>query len=120
MKRTEQSLQIAVVALLDAVLPRGSIVHHSPNGGGRSRAEAGLFRAMGTRAGWPDLVVLCPGVRPVFIELKAGKGRLSDAQADMRDALLALGFGWRECRHEVEVIDALRAEGVRLRGGIAA
>lgn len=120
MKRPEQALQIAIVALLDVILPRGSIVHHSPNGGRRSKAEAGLFKAMGTRAGWPDLTIFAPGIRPIFIELKAGKGRLTEGQEKMRDRLLHLGFGWHECRHEVEVVDALRSEGVELKGRVAA
>lgn len=33
---------------------------HIPNGGGRSKAEAGIFKAMGTKPGVPDLELAVP------------------------------------------------------------
>jgi hypothetical protein len=57
MNRTEQSIQIGIVEGLRYALPPGWKVHHSPNGGKRTKAEAGIFRAMGTEADRPDLEV---------------------------------------------------------------
>lgn len=37
--------------------PLSLYVHHSPNGGKRNLVEAKKFRAMGTRAGYPDLTI---------------------------------------------------------------
>jgi len=60
-KRPEQDIQIAIATYLTLIAPRHApsapfIWHHSPNGGGRSRAEGGLFKAMGTLAGFPDAI----------------------------------------------------------------
>lgn len=51
-----------------------------PNGGGRSSARTGAFlKAMGLRAGAPDIVLVVEG-HAHGLELKAAKGRLSPAQ----------------------------------------
>ncbi len=60
-----------------------------PSGGKRTKAEAGIFKAMGAKAGVPDIYILHRG-RSYFIELKP-KGRYaSQAQKDtMRDLKIA-------------------------------
>ena len=48
--------------------------------------------------GWPDLV-LCNGERVLFRELKAGRGKLTNAQADCLDLLRVSGLDaavWHE------------------------
>lgn len=60
MNRPEETLHRACVAYLRASLPKPWIVWHTPNGGGRSKAEAGILKAMGVLAGMPDLFVLGP------------------------------------------------------------
>lgn len=79
MRRPEQTLQRAVVQYLDAVLPATAWCFHAPNGGGRSKVEAAIFKGLGVRAGIPDICILYDG-RAFWIELKAAKGRLSEAQ----------------------------------------
>lgn len=74
---TEQVLQRAVMAYLDAVLPPNAWSFHPPNGGKRGAIEGAMFEAMGTRAGLPDMGILFDG-RCFWIELKAAAGRLSD------------------------------------------
>ena len=72
----EDSLQKACVAWFDHAYPELSLyLHHSPNGGFRNASEAAKFKAMGVRAGFPDLVLLVPrGKRPFLaIELKYGR-----------------------------------------------
>lgn len=62
-----------------------------PNGGGRSSPRTGAFlKAMGLRAGAPDLVVLTAG-RAHALELKSGKGRLSPAQREAAEEWEAAG-----------------------------
>ena len=70
---------------------RKFIAYHVPNGGGRSAAEAGILKAMGTLSGVADITVLLearkkhtddycscvPAARTVFIELKMKTMRLS-------------------------------------------
>lgn len=59
---------------------------------------------IGVRGGVPDILLVHEG-RAHWIELKAERGRLSDAQELTRDALLAAGARWAEVRS----LDALRA-----------
>jgi hypothetical protein len=142
MKRTEQALQINLVSALRLMLPEPWLVVHVPNGGGRSKAEAGIFKAMGVLAGFPDLLVIGPGgwiyptipqgkqqtAQVVAIELKAphkmlksgkpskAKANLSVAQRDVIATLGQCGIPTLVVRDLNEAIDALRALGVPLRG----
>ncbi len=52
---------------------------------------------MGLKAGTPDLV-LCWRGRLVGIELKAGRGRLSDPQIETHDAITLAGGVVTTCR----------------------
>jgi hypothetical protein len=54
--------------------------HHSPNGERRTREGAGRLRRMGTRPGFPDLLILTPpparpGCPGAVIEMKAPERR---------------------------------------------
>lgn len=55
-----------------------------PNGGRRSKIEAAIMQAEGVTPGVSDLFLMVPTgfYHGMFIEMKAGKGKLSDAQAD--------------------------------------
>ena len=68
--------------------------HHSPNGGLRTRAEAGRLKAMGVKKGYPDLVnhKALGGWRGFAIELKAKKGVVSEDQADWLDSFENDGY----------------------------
>lgn len=52
---------------------------HVPNGGSRHMLEAVKLKAMGVKAGVPDLCLIAGG-KPYFLELKTTKGRISDVQ----------------------------------------
>lgn len=62
--------------------PELSLLFHVPNGGKRSKVEAARFKAMGVQAGVPDLFLPVPrgAYHGLFIEMKAPKGRTSNAQ----------------------------------------
>ena len=49
-------------------------------------------------AGWPDICLICPGGKVIFIELKSGSGRLSDEQKRLRLQFMALGHEIHEVR----------------------
>lgn len=74
-------------------------LHHSPNGGKRGKAEAGRFKAMGTRAGFPDLF-LPIAIEPfngLFIEMKAGRGTVIASQKAYHPLLIEEGYRVETC-----------------------
>jgi hypothetical protein len=57
----------------------GVFYFHPANGGRRTKAEAGIFKALGVRAGVPDVIIFHRS--QIFgLELKATKGRLTPLQ----------------------------------------
>jgi hypothetical protein len=110
----EEALQRAVVEMVARECRPGVLVFHVPNGGQRVKAEAGRLKAMGTRAGIPDLVVLIDG-RAYGLELKTARGRQNPAQKTMAET-------WRRagCDYEIaRTVTEARAVLVRW-GAIAA
>lgn len=79
MKRPEEALHRTVAAFLDVALPEGAAWTTLEPGGYRTKAEAGIAKARGVQAGWPDVLIVFRG-RPIFFELKVPKGRLSPVQ----------------------------------------
>lgn len=143
MKRPEETLHRACLEYLRTTLPKPWIVWHTPNGGGRSKAEAGILKAMGVLAGMPDLFVLGPktdrlviagefveATRPaiIAIEFKAppkrlrtggpskAKPRLSPAQAARQIDLGACGVPYLVIDDLADLVQSLKALGVPLRG----
>ncbi len=86
----EARIQAAVVDWIKTVAP-GVLVFHIPNGGLRSKAEAARLKWIGVLAGIPDLIVIAPGRRAFFLEVKTEAGRLSTDQLAVHDRLVALG-----------------------------
>lgn len=86
----EDQLQAAVVLHMTVRALPGVVWFHVPNGGSRTAAEAGRFKALGVKAGVPDLLALRAG-QLFALELKAQGGRVSDAQREMLAALKAAG-----------------------------
>lgn len=120
-QRPEQALQIALVKELRACLPEPWLVFHIPNGGGRSKVEAGILKGMGTLAGMPDLMVVGFGVRLdsgqswtriIAIECKAPKGSLSKAQKATIERLGRCGVPTLIAKDAVSTFDALQRLGV--------
>lgn len=57
----------------------GAIIHHSPNEGKRSAFERYMMTVLHVSSGWPDLIVVYRS-EMIAIELKEGKGKLTDNQ----------------------------------------
>ena len=111
--RSEEALQRAVVDLLRIYENRGLLAFcHVGNGGRRSKAEAGIFRALGVRAGVPDLLIWLPGGSGFGVELKAAAGKLSPAQTFWHATVTALRHRVYVVRSLDEMEAVLRAEGV--------
>ena len=114
----EADLQRAVVAALRFALPKDAIIHHCANevteAGPRGAKRQAILVGMGVHPGFADLVILCDG-RVLFLELKSLKGRLSPAQAEFRNAVLAQGFGWALVRSVDDALGALADHGFTTR-----
>lgn len=90
--------------------PIAEYLHHSPNGGKRGIREASRFKMMGTRAGFPDLMLLIP-VEPfhaLFIELKTSTGKVSVVQKDYHRLLNEQGYRVEECYSTDSAINVIR------------
>tara|TARA_R110000822_G_scaffold41920_2_gene114472 strand:+ start:216 stop:551 length:336 start_codon:yes stop_codon:yes gene_type:complete len=85
----ESKEQIALVRNLRA---NGYFIFHVPNGGKRSMTEAIRMKAEGVMAGIPDLCLVMPEGKMIWIELKRRKGgTVSKVQKEIHARLEALG-----------------------------
>ncbi len=97
----ERAAAVAVLRWLRLVLPIGSLSavirnEEQPRSSDPlARARFHLARrAAGILPGMPDLLLMLPGGKAVFVEMKApGCGVLSLAQQGVHDRLRTLGFG---------------------------
>ena len=66
----------------------------TPNGGARSKATAAKMKATGTLKGVADmqLAIRRPHAAGLFLELKIGKNKVSDAQRDFLARMQAQGY----------------------------
>lgn len=114
----EADIQRAIVSLLRAVLPKGSIVHHAANeiaaGGRAGHVRQAILVGMGVHPGFADLVVLSQG-KVMFLEVKSSTGRLRPAQEAFRDTVTEQGFGWALVRSVDDALAALRQHGFATR-----
>lgn len=79
LKRGEDTEQMGVIDWANWNLqrfPELKMLYHVPNGGKRNPAEAARFKAMGVKAGVPDLCLPVPmnGYAGLYIEMKYGSG----------------------------------------------
>jgi hypothetical protein len=108
---TETALQALIVRWLEAALPVDSVWHHSPNEGRRHVAFKQRLSTAGTRWGWPDLEIFVPPAgfhvaahwAPLFLEVKAKKGRTTENQRETQNQLQACACKVAEVRSIREV-----------------
>ena len=83
-RQEESDMQQTVIAWAEKCNHKDILqyLHHSPNGGARSKSEGARFKREGVKAGYPDLElnVARRGYHGLFIELKTPKGVLSMGQ----------------------------------------
>lgn len=120
-RHEEADLQASVMAFLAWALPPDAIAHHSPGEGKRTRRAQGELKRSGYQRGWPDIeIVWRRQPHPIFVELKAAKGAVSEAQREMHRRLTYIGCDVLVCRTPEGVECALRELGLPLRGSVAA
>lgn len=108
---TELQLHIAIVGHLRHRGVSGLWFTHVPNGEFRAKATAAKLKAMGVRAGTPDLVLLLRG-RLYALELKRHDGRLSNEQRIAKDDIETAGGFWACAWGVDEALDILRSWGL--------
>lgn len=91
-RHEEDDLQVSCIRWFDYRYPNlRRLLHHSPNEGllVHKSADGAKRKAMGVRAGFPDLILLVPsgGYPYLAIELKTGSGRQSDTQKEYQKAV---------------------------------
>lgn len=71
-----------------------------PNGGGRSKIEAGILKAEGVTPGVADLILFVPNkaFHGLCIEMKASDGRQSASQKEWQQAAEEQGYKYVICR----------------------
>lgn len=110
---SEDQIQRAIIAYLRTVLP-DAVVHHSPNGGLRTKAQAAKFKAAGVVPGWPDITILRRGMAR-FMEVKTVTGRMSPHQNEFRNFCIRNGFPLAIVHSVDEAKEALRMWGIETR-----
>ena len=97
--------------------PELKLLFHVPNGGKRNAAEAARFKAMGVKAGVPDLCLPVPmnGYAGLYIEMKYGKNKPTDTQNKWITALRQQGYKVAVCYGGMEATKELETylQGVR-------
>ena len=114
---SEAAIQRDIVRTLRFGLPSGWLVVGVSNNP-RSKITGAIEKGMGLTAGFPDVSVygnLDGQPFTGFLEVKTGKGRVSEAQRDMHDRLQDAGFRVAIVRSVAEALDAARAWGLPLR-----
>lgn len=111
MRHEEDNLQINCVKWFSLQYPKlALLLHHSPNGGRRTATEAARFKQMGTRQGFPDLILLFPNARyhGLFMEMKSKKGYQRPSQKRYQQAVEAMGYRYEIVRTIEGFIDCVR------------
>lgn len=85
--------------------------HAIPNGGGRSKREAGRLKAEGVVKGVPDIFCAMPqgSFHGLHIEMKSSKGRVSEEQETWLEESRELGYAGAVCRSADEAFEVWKA-----------
>lgn len=110
---SEEDEQIALFELIEMhrqKWPELGLIYHVPNGGKRGKREAGRFKAMGVRAGVPDVVVPIPsrGYAALYIEMKSKDGPVRKEQKAFLLELHRVGNFAVVCRSAEEAWGEIR------------
>ena len=107
----EETIHRAVVLHLQSRGNREVMWFHCPNGGGRSRAEGGILKAMGVRLGVHDLLFIAPGGRMFGLELKAPGKKPTESQREFGFNLERCGFDWDWADNLGDALEILEGRG---------
>jgi hypothetical protein len=91
--------------------PELKFMFHVPNGGGRSKSEAGKFKAQGVKPGVPDifLPISRGGFHGLWIEMKFGLNKTSNDQNLFLNFLTIQGYAVNVCYSWQEAVKTIEA-----------
>lgn len=93
----EQTELFSWIRLFEPQFPVLGLIYHTPNGEKRDKATAGRLKAMGVRAGVPDICV--PVARHnrhgLYIEMKVGTNKPTEVQKKFMRLLMSEGYAVR-------------------------
>lgn len=112
LKRGEDTEQMGVIDWANwntGRFPELKLLFHVPNGGKRNAQEAARFKAMGVKAGVPDLCLPVPrgGYAGLYIEMKYGKNKTTDKQDEWIRNLIEQGYLVKVCWGGEEATEVL-------------
>lgn len=110
--RPEHALQVKVLAHLTQYGRPDLYWFAIPNGDLRHPSVGRRLKAEGVKPGSPDLCVMLEAGRTGWLELKAPRGVLSDAQKGFAARADRLGHLWAVARNMEQAIEALTSWGV--------
>lgn len=118
--RREDPVHISIKNYLEATLPSDWLVHHSRNGG-KLKGENGRAKGLGTKKGYPDLVIHgqmdigfgkpCIVAVTGFIEVKPDDEYPDKDQRQMHARLRKLGNPVAVCRSIDDAREFVRKQG---------
>lgn len=102
MKASETTEQIKLfnwARSREDIIPELRLLYHIPNEGKRTKGNGQILKAAGLRAGVPDicLPVARRGHNALYIEMKFGKNKPTEAQKEFMDALKEQGALVKVC-----------------------
>lgn len=105
MRDREHNIQVAAVNWFRHQYPE-CLIWATPNGGQRNAIVAAKLKAEGVMSGVPDLFIAVARGRyhGLFVEMKAGKNKPTQAQNDVMSALLLQGYKCEVCYSAEEFI----------------
>lgn len=113
MKRPEEQIHRAIADYLRIVAP---INHfwwvHVPNGGARSRAEGGIFKALGVVPGVADILIIPQGGIAHWLEVKPEGRTQSESQKAFQGVMIALGCPYAVVRSVDQADTMLKQWGI--------
>lgn len=112
----EVRTHVAVADALRVGCVPGWLWSHFPAGENRDEKTGARLKRMGLKRGWSDFLLIDPGGKHHWLELKRGKAELTDPQEAFRDACQARGVPWAVARSFEEAVSVLTEWGaLRLR-----
>ena len=90
-----------------AYIPQLRWAFHIPNGGSRNKIEAANLKRQGVKAGVSDIFIPlpCGGYHGLFIEMKYGKNKPTEKQAEFMAFVKHEGYAAHVCYSATEAIE---------------